>query len=129
MAVLLVKNNTNSKPPAPLKRKTTLQSAGKDMIESHSKTNTSMKVGASNPPPSEIPNIVYYNASAKEDIRDLNGPPVDPVKAHREMYAPRNMNMPVKRNTKTNTFDEEQKAIRKESIPKSKGYIAPKKEK
>lgn len=46
------------------------------------------------------------------------------------MYAPRNMDVPVKRNTKTNNFEEDQKmTTKKESIPTSKGYIAPKKDK
>lgn len=54
----LAEKNTNAKPPAAaVKRKSTLQSAGRDMVESKAKPTTNYKIGANNPPPAEIPNI------------------------------------------------------------------------
>jgi hypothetical protein len=136
----LNERNINNK-PEPARKRSALQSAGKDMINSkppkaqvHTRNPkppvaTSYKVGAHNPPPPEMPNVVFYTPESKEDIYAL-APQVDPVAAHREKYIPRNI--PVPRQTKparADNFQEEAKAPKKEGLPAEKGYIAPKKEK
>ncbi|CAI2370930.1 unnamed protein product [Moneuplotes crassus] len=149
------KSQNNKEPP---KRSSTLQSAGNDMISStHSRGSykrpeasynppkpkathkppqapkreappASYKIGAHNPPPPEQPNIVYYTPESKEDIYAL-GEKVDPVAAHREKYAPRNIPVPKKKTQSKPFMEEEHKAPKKQIIPKEKGYIAPKKQK
>ena len=131
-----------NKIPGPARRQN-LQSAGKDIVNSGAQKPAakpkpkpqpqaaapSYKIGAHNPPPSEVPNIVHYTAESKEDIYALSGPPQDPKQAHREKYIPRNIPVPAnKRATKTSNFEEE-KVAKKQGVPKTKGYIAPKNDK
>ena len=123
----LMEKNINSKPPAPVRRKSTLQTAGKDMLNS-SKMQSNFKVGAHNPPPAELPNIVYYTPESKEDIFSLV-PQVDPIAAHKERYIPRNIPVPKAKRPPKPVIEEEVKLQKKEGIPIEKGYIAPKKEK
>ena len=125
--VPLMEKNINNKPPAPVRRKSALQTAGKDMLNS-SKAQNSLKVGAFNPPPLEQPNVVYYTADSKEDIFSLV-PQVDPIKAHKEKYIPRNIPVPKAKRPPRPAVEEEVKLPKKEGIPSDKGFIAPKKEK
>lgn len=130
-------NELNQNSREPINRRSTLQSAGKDITNAKppKAKNTkpkqepvmSYKVGANNPPPAEQPNVVYYAPESKEDIFALVKE-VDPNKEHRDKYAPRNIPGPRKRVTKSESF-EETKQPRKDGIPAQKGFIAPKKEK
>lgn len=109
------------------RKKSTLQSAGENMLNS-SIQKQGYKVGAYNPPPLEQPNVVYYTPESKEDIHSLI-PQIDPAKAHRDKYIPRNIAAPRVNKPVSSVIDEEVKMQRKEAVPTDKGFIAPKKDK
>ena len=109
------------------RKKSALQAAGENLLNS-SIQKRSYKVGANNPPPVEQPNVVYYTPESKEDIQSLI-PKIDPVKAHRDRYIPRNIAVPRANKPSNEIIEEENKLSRKEAIPADKGYIAPKKDK
>lgn len=111
----LMEKQINNKPPAPVRRKSALQTAGKDMLNS-SKMQNNLKVGAMNPPPMEGTNVVYYTAESKEDIFSLV-PQVDPVKAHKDKYIPRNIPVPKAKRPPRPAVDEELKLSKKQPTP------------
>ena len=120
-----LKEMDNNKIKVAPKKKSALQRAGQDMVNS---SKQSFKVGANNPPPLEQPSVVYYTPESKEDIHSLI-PRIDPVQAHRERYNPRNIQVPKIKKPVKPTSNDEVMISRKEGIPADKGYIAPKRDK